>query len=161
MQPSNPSAEPASPMPRAFLPALLCLAFSLPAHAGLYADDLSRCLVEKTTTEDKNTLVRWVISTTTLHPAVASLAKVGNEARTRINRDTARIFERLLTESCLEQTRQAVRVEGAAAIQSGFQTLGQVAMAEVFADPKVAAALAELDRHIDANRLRDALDAAK
>lgn len=58
-------------MLRTILPPPAGLAFSLPAHAGLYADDLSRCLVDKTTTEDKNTLVRWVISTTTLHPAVA------------------------------------------------------------------------------------------
>ena len=143
------------------LTALLGLVFTLPAHAGLYADDLSRCLVEKTTAEDKNALVRWVISTTTLHPAVASLASVGDEARVRINRDTARIFERLLAESCLEQTRQAVKIEGAAAIQTGFQTLGQVAMAELFAHPDVAAALGELDSHIDTQRLRDALDTAK
>jgi hypothetical protein len=148
-------------MLRAVLSALAGLAFSLSAHAGLYADDLSRCLVEKTTPEDKNTLVRWVISTTTLHPAVAPIASVSDDTRVRINRETARIFERLLTESCLEQTRQAVRVEGAAAIQAGFQTLGQVAMAELFAHPKVAAALGELDSHIDTNRLRDALDAAK
>lgn len=148
-------------MLRTVLPALLGLALSLPAHAGLYADDLSRCLVEKTTTEDKNTLVRWIISTTTLHPAVAAMASVSDETRAHINRDTARIFERLLTESCLAQTRQAVRVEGAAAIQTGFQTLGQVAMAELFAHPKVAAALGKLDSHIDTDRLRNALDAAK
>lgn len=145
-------------MLRTLLPGLLA-ACALPAHAGLYADDLSRCLVEKTTAEDKNTLVRWVIATTTLHPAVQPIARVSAESRARANRDTARIFERLLTESCLDQTRQAVKIEGAAAIQSGFQTLGQVAMAELFADPKVADALGELDRQIDVKKLRNALEA--
>ncbi len=148
-------------MLRTVLPTLLVLTLPLSAHAGLYADDLSRCLVEKTTREDKNTLVRWVISTTTLHPAVATLARVDTAARARTNQDTARIFERLLTVSCLEQTRQAVRVEGAAAIQTGFQTLGQVAMAELFAHPKVAQALGELDSHIDADKLRRALDTSQ
>lgn len=148
-------------MLRLTLTAIFGLAVSLPAHAGLYADDLSRCLVEKTTADDKNMLVRWVISTTTLHPAVASLASMDAAVRSRINRDTARIFERLLTVSCLDQTRQAVRVEGAAAIQTGFQTLGQVAMSELFAHPDVAAALGELDSHIDADKLRSALDPAK
>lgn len=49
-----------------------------------------------------------------------------------------------------------MRYEGAAAIQSGFQTLGQVAMVELFADPGVAA---ELDKVIDAQKLREALQA--
>jgi hypothetical protein len=139
------------------LGALTVVFVVLPAHAGLYTDDLSRCLVEKTTAEDKNALVRWVITTSALHPAVQPVAKVSAEARARANRDTARIFERLLTRSCLDQTRQAVKYEGAAAIQSGFQTLGQVAMAELFADPKVAEGLGELDKQLDVARLREAL----
>lgn len=136
------------------------VAASLPAHAGLYADDLSRCLVEKTTAADKNALVRWVVSTTTLHPAVQSLAKVSPAERDRANRDTARLFERLMTASCVAQTRQAVKYEGAAALQAGFQTLGQVAMAELFADPTVAKGLGELDKLIDAKKLQQALAAA-
>lgn len=142
---------------RILLSGALAAAFALPAHAGLYADDLSRCLVEKSTPEDKNALIRWVIAITTLHPAVRPIAQVDAEARTRANQETARIFERLLTQQCLDQTRQAVRYEGAAAIQSGFQTLGQVAMVELFADPGVAAALGELDKVIDAQKLREAL----
>jgi hypothetical protein len=144
---------------RILLSGALAAAFAAPAHAGLYADDLSRCLVEKSTPEDKNALIRWVIAITTLHPAVRPIAQVDAEARAGANTQTARIFERLLTQQCLDQTRQAVRYEGAAAIQSGFQTLGQVAMVELFADPGVAAALGELDKVIDAQKLREALQA--
>ncbi|HBU29115.1 MAG: hypothetical protein A2X71_09910 [Thiobacillus sp. GWE1_62_9] len=135
------------------------LTLSLPAYAGMYADDLSRCLVEKTTAADKNALVRWVIATTTLHPAVQSLANVSVAERTRANRETALLFERLLTESCIAQTRQAAKYEGAAALQTGFQTLGQVAMAELFANPDVAKGLGELDKLIDAKKLQQALQA--
>ena len=135
------------------------LTFSLPVNAGMYADDLSRCLVEKTTVADKNALVRWVIATTTLHPAVQSIANVSVAERTRANRETALLFERLLTESCIAQTRQAAKYEGAAALQSGFQTLGQVAMAELFANPDVAKGLGELDKLIDAKKLQQALQA--
>ena len=135
------------------------LSLSLPSHAGLYADDLSRCLVEKTTAADKNALVRWVLTTTTLHPAVRSIAKVSDAERARANRETAQLFERLLTVSCLEQTRQAAKYEGGAALQTGFQTLGQVAMAELFADPNVAQGLGELNKLIDAKKLQQALEA--
>jgi hypothetical protein len=135
------------------------LTLSLPACAGMYADDLSRCLIEKTTAADKNALVRWVIATTTLHPAVQSIANVSVAERTRANRETALLFERLLTESCIAQTRQAAKYEGAAALQTGFQTLGQVAMAELFANPDVAKGLGELDKLIDAKKLQQALRA--
>ena len=137
--------------------AALAAAFTSPVQAGPYADDLSRCLVEKTTPADKNALIRWVIAVTTLHPAVQPIARVEAEARARANQETARIFERLLTQQCLDQMQQAVRYEGAAAIQGGFQTLGQVAMMELFADPTVAAALGELDKAIDVQKLREAL----
>jgi hypothetical protein len=39
----------------------LALLSTTPALAGIYTDDLSRCLVEKTTTEDKTTLVQWML----------------------------------------------------------------------------------------------------
>lgn len=135
------------------------ITLGMPAYAGMYADDLSRCLVEKTTAADKNALVRWVIATTTLHPAVQSIAHVSVEERTRANRETARLFDRLLTESCIGQTRQAAKYEGAAALQTGFQTLGQVAMAELFSDPGVAKGLGELSKLIDAKKLQQALEA--
>ena len=137
----------------------ILVALNMPAHAGLYADDLSRCLVDKTTVADKSALVRWVVATTTLHPAVQSLATVSEEERTRANRDTGRLFDRLLTESCREQTRLAMKYEGAGALQSGFQTLGQVAMAELFADPSVVKGLGELDKQIDAQKLKQVLEA--
>ena len=135
------------------------LSLSMPAYAGMYADDLSRCLVEKTTAADKNALVRWVVATTSLHPAVKSIARVSAEERTRANRETALLFDRLLTGSCIGQTRQAAKYEGAVAFQTGFQTLGQVAMAELFADPDVAKGLGELNKPIDAKKLQQALEA--
>lgn len=146
-------------MTRVMALGLALFTLSLPAHAGMYADDLSRCLVGQTTAADKNALVRWVIGTTMLHPAVQSIANVSVEERVRANRETALLFERLLTESCLAQTRQAVKYEGVAALQTGFQTLGQVAMAELFANPEVAKGLAELNKLIDAKKLQQALQA--
>jgi len=146
-------------MIRALALASALLSLSMPTHAGMYADDLSRCLVDKTTVADKNALVRWVIATTTLHPAVQSITKVSVAERARANQETARLFDRLLTESCIEQTRQAVKYEGAAALQTGFQTLGQVAMAELFSDPDVANGLGELDKQIDSKKLQQALEA--
>jgi hypothetical protein len=140
---------------------LLAMCMSLPTHAGLYSDDLARCLVTKTTSEDKNVLVRWVIAISTVHPAVQSVANVNAETRTQANRGIARVFERLLTQDCPDATRLAIKYEGSAAMQLGFQTLGQVAMAELFADPAVAAELGEFGKMLDADKLRGVLEPQK
>lgn len=129
-----------------------------PAHAGPYSDDLAKCLVESTTTSDKNALVKWMFAMAALHPAVKSIASITEAERTQSSRDTAQLFERLLTESCRTQTRQAVKYEGATALQTGFQMLGQVAARELFADPGVARGLADLENHIDSQKMKQAID---
>lgn len=130
-------------------------------HAGPYSDDLAKCLVESTTTADKNALVKWMFAMAALHPAVKSIASITEAERTQSSRHTAQLFERLLTESCRTQTRQAVKYEGAAALQTGFEMLGQVAARELFADPNVARGLADLENHIDSQKMKQALDPAQ
>ncbi len=132
-----------------------------PAQAGPYSDDLAKCLVESTTTADKNALVKWMFAMAALHPAVKSIASITEAERTQSTRGTAQLFERLLTESCRAQTQQAVKYEGAAALQTGFQMLGQVAARELFADPGVARGLADLENHIDSQKMKQALEPAQ
>ena len=123
---------------------LLTLLTASPAHAGPYSDELGKCLVASTTTADKGALVKWMFATAALHPAVKSIASVTPAERTGFNRDTARLFERLVTESCKAQTLEAMKYEGAVALQVAFQLLGQVAARELFADPAVAGGIAGL-----------------
>jgi hypothetical protein len=139
----------------AFLAALTV--FTGPAQAGPFSDALGKCLVETTTAADKQALVRWMFATAALHPAVKSLAPVAPAARENANREVARLFERLLSDSCNTQTRQAMQYEGELALQTGFQILGQVAGRELFADPAVAAGMGELEKHLDTKKLQRAL----
>lgn len=125
-----------------------------PVQADIYTDDLSRCLVESTTREDKFSLVKWMFSAASQHPAVGSIANVSEQQLDETNQRTAELFVDLLTESCREQTIKAVKYEGQVAIQSGFKVLGQVAAGELFASPEVAAGMAGLQKHIDAEKLQ-------
>jgi len=127
------------------------------AQAGPYSDDLAKCLVESTTAADKNALVKWMFATAALHPAVKSIASITDAERAQSTRSTAQLFEKLLTESCRSQTQQAVKYEGAAALQTGFQMLGQVAARELFADPGVTRGLGELEKYIDSQKIEQAL----
>ena len=55
---------------------------------------------------------------------------------------------RLLTESCKDAATTALKFEGPATLQLSFQVLGQVAGAELFSNPQVAAVMADLDKHM-------------
>lgn len=122
------------------------------AQAGVYSDDLSKCLVKSTSLDDKTNLVRWVFSNAALHPKVSDITAVSGDAREAMNRTAARLFERLLTESCRNQTQEAMRYEGAIALQQSFQLLGQVAMQELMSDQSVSQGFEGFTKYLDRSK---------
>jgi len=133
--------------------AVVLLAMMSPAMAGVYTDDLSRCLVEKSTPGDKSILVQWIFMAIAHHPSVASLAKVTPQDADALNKKAADLFMRLLTETCEDSTKKAVQYEGSVAIQQAFQVLGQVASRELMSAPEVAAIIGGLEKHLDPKKL--------
>ena len=131
------------------------LFLSLNVQAQPYTDDLSRCLVESTATADKVSLVKWMFTAASLHPAVSSIASVSEKQLDDANKETAELFVKLLTESCREQAQKAVKYEGPYAIQAGFKVLGQVAAQELFSSPEVSAGMAGMEKHFDTEKLEE------
>ena len=134
---------------------------SVPAAAGPYSDDLSKCLVRSTGEAEKRTLVKWIFAAVALHPEVADIASVTPAQRAEMTRNTAKIFEKLLADSCRTEVQQAVQYEGPQTIGSSFQVLGQVAARELFSNPNVAANMADLSKYIDQKRIADAMGKAR
>ena len=134
--------------------ALLLTASSSPGWAGVYTDDLTRCLVEGTTKADKTTLVQWVVVAISQHPAVSALSKSTDADIEKANAAVGELFMRLLTETCLDKSKKAIKYEGAQAIQAAFSVLGQVATADLFTDPSVQTVMAGLATHIDEKKLK-------
>jgi hypothetical protein len=132
---------------------LAALSTSAPSFAGVYSDELAKCLVDSTTARDRTTLVRWMFGAATAHPDVASIAKVAPAQMEKANAAVADLLVKLLTESCVDKSRKAVKYEGALAIQQSFQVLGQVAGTELFSNPEVQKATASLEKHIDKQKL--------
>ncbi len=124
------------------------------ANAGIYSDDMARCLVASTSQKDKTALVRWVFANASLHPDVASISSVTPEARDALDREVATLLERLLTDSCRKQSSEAFKYEGAIAFQQSFGTLGQVAMHELMADRNVAASFQSFVKYLDKTKLQ-------
>jgi len=141
--------------------ACFLLVASSTAHAGIYSDDMSRCLVSNTSAKDKTDLVRWIFTISALHPDLSSVAAVSEKQRDDMNRKVARLLERLLTESCRKQTQEALKYEGSAAMQLSFQVLGQVAMQELMSNTAVANGFVGFSKHIDKSKLEELAPKAK
>lgn len=135
------------------LAAISLLAMASTGSAGPATDDLSRCLVEKTSVEDKNLLVKWIFVAMAQHPSVSSMTRITAAQVDENNKAAAGLFMQLLTETCLEESRKAMKSEGGAALQQAFQVLGQVAGRDLMSAPEVSNMMAGLTKHIDEKKL--------
>jgi hypothetical protein len=87
------------------------LAFA-PALAGPHTDAMAECLVRSTSDSDRTSLVKWIFTTLSLHPAVKSLSTITDVLRDEMNKTVARLIETLLTESCRSEAQGAIKHEG-------------------------------------------------
>ena len=127
------------------------------AYAGPYTDDLSKCLVASTSDQDKAQLVEWIFFALSLNPKISPYAQVSPTQREEADRNLAKLFERLVGDSCSAQTKQAVQYEGVAALSESFKLLGQVAAQEIFKDPAVAAGTSKFAEYLDEKKINQAL----
>jgi hypothetical protein len=145
----------------AFSIACIALSGSMPAIAGPFGDEMSKCMVRETTDDDKTMLVRWAFSVIALHPKVRQMAAVRNEDRAALNRGMADLMMALLVERCARESREALKNEGPETLKTSFGVLGRVAMQGLFADPDVTAGIAEFARNLDEDKLKKIIEAEK
>ena len=139
---------------------LLAAAMMSPARAGIYTDDLSKCLVNSTSDQQKSILVQWVFAIAALHPSVKPLSSVSDTKRDSLNKGVADLFTVLLTQTCRKETQDAVKYEGSGAIQSSFAVLGQVAMTNLFSDPNVSGGMEGFTKYLDKAKFEGVLTPA-
>jgi hypothetical protein len=137
----------------------LCLACILgtSAQAGIYTDDMSRCLVNSATVKDKTDLIKWIFGIMAAHPDVAAMSAIKDKQRDELTKTAGLLLQRLMTEDCRKQTADAIKYEGNVAIQSSFAVLGQVAMQELMTNPIVARSTSDIAKYIDENKFKGLL----
>lgn len=123
------------------------------AHAGAYSDSLSDCISGKSTMDDHAVLVRWMFVAMSKHPAVSSLVTLTDAQVDQANKQMAELFTRLMTVTCKDQAKLALKNEGGIAVQQAFQKLGQQAGAELFIDPNVAKGMSGMTKYFDTKKL--------
>lgn len=135
--------------------ALMTAALPGTVQAGIYSDDLAKCLVSHSTDAEKTAMMQWMFAAMSAHPAVAALTKVTPGQRSDFNRRFATIVQELVTVRCRTETVAALKNEGPPAFQTSFGVLGQVAMRGLMNDAAVVAQLSQLETFADERMMSD------
>jgi hypothetical protein len=125
------------------------------ANAGIYTDEMSKCLVARSSDADKELLVQWMFALMSTNPSVAAMSKVTAADRDSYDRRAAGVFQRLLLQDCRKETVAAIKYEGTGAIRSSFSVLGQVAMANLMGNPATVQELAGFAKYADASKFAE------
>jgi len=86
---------------------------------------------------------------------VLPLASITAEQRNALDKTAAQLMQRLVVQDCRKETVEAMKYEGASAMQAGFGVLGQVAFRGLTSDPQVSRAFAGLDAFMDKDKMAD------
>jgi hypothetical protein len=138
-------------MRRLVLAVASCLALWTPAaaQAGVYADDLSKCLVASSSPDDQKVFILWMFSALGSHPDVKGYMTMTDAQRKSINQNTGRLFERLVTVDCRKEGVAALKYEGNSAMEAAFSVFGQVATRGLLTNPEVTKSLSGMAQAID------------
>jgi len=139
----------------------LALLFSslapLPAMAGSYTDAMSACLADNTTGKDRKDLAKWIFVAMAAHPELQGLAVSPDKTREQMDMAIGALVTKLLSQSCAEQTRNAMQKEGNQAMQAAFSSLGQLAMQELMSNTSVRSSVSGFEKYLDRKKLEAAL----
>ncbi|HEX2593610.1 MAG TPA: hypothetical protein VHL34_19070 [Rhizomicrobium sp.] len=122
------------------------------AQAGIYTDDLTKCIVAATSQEDQMALSKWIFTSISLHPAVRPLTKLSDTERDAMNKQAAQLFDRLITSDCRHQTVTALKYEGGSSLEASFKILGEIAMRTLMSDPAVSQGLQDMAKYSDQSK---------
>ncbi len=130
------------------------LCYGTAASAGIYTDDLSRCLVKSASDDDKTMLMKWVFGLMSASPAVSPMSSITPEQHKALNKQGAALFERLIIIDCHKEAVAAMKFEGDTAFETSFSVLAQVAVRGLMTAPAVNAEMENFVSYFDKDKLK-------
>ena len=124
-----------------------------PVFAGPFGDEMAKCLVTSTNKRDKIKLIKWIFRVYGDHPEVTYLLDLSDREKMVIDKDVANIFTRLLSEDCIDETKEALDYEGENVMFNAFRILGNVAAQGIVDNPEVKKSINKFVELIDYEKL--------
>jgi hypothetical protein len=128
------------------------------ALAGPYADAIGQCFANATTGKERIELAKWVFVNIALHPEVAGISAIAPEKREEINKATGAVFNRLLTDACAKEVKDAIKFGDQTALKTAFESLGKLAMQEIMNNAAVGSGFSGLEKFIDTKKIKRTLE---
>jgi hypothetical protein len=135
------------------LSTLLLCAVASPAEAGVFTDDLSRCMVSKATASDRDAFMAWMFSAVSAAPRLQKLTTLDRAKRDEIAATAASVFQRLLLVDCRKEAVAALKAEGRNGMIQSFGALGRAATEQMFQSPEAQVELESLGKNFDEAKL--------
>lgn len=126
--------------------------FSSDALAGPDSEKMAHCFVNQTTGQDRIDLVQWIIVMFAKHPEAGSVIIQTAGADIETNERVAQLFEDLLFNRCLEETKRAYNSEGNEAVQTAFSAVGEIAAFELMQNKIVTAHIQDFAKLMDTSK---------
>jgi hypothetical protein len=133
--------------------ALAC-ALSTSAEAGVFTDDLTRCLVSKATDSDRDAFMAWMFSAVSADPQLQKFTTLDRTKRDNIAATAADVFQRLIFVDCRKEAIAAMKAEGQEVLAQAFGGLGRAATEQMFQSPQAQAELEALGNNFDEAKLK-------
>ncbi|MFZ5748895.1 MAG: hypothetical protein ACOY45_14720 [Pseudomonadota bacterium] len=134
---------------------------AVPAAAQQASDPLTRCLVSKTSPDDRKAMIRWVFGAMSASPAITDLTTTTQSQRDALAKQAGALYTRLLTQDCRAETLAILRSRGVDGLKASFGVLGEVAMNDLMTAPAVATELGKLIGNMDLGALTTLMLEAK
>ena len=133
---------------------LVSLGWPAAARAQSQSDALGTCLADNTTGRDRKDLAKWLFLAMAAHPEITAYAAPDTAAASTESAKTiGGLVTRLLTESCANEAKAAIK-SGGSAFEAAFRKLGEVAMQELMTDKSVTTAIGRFEQYLDQDRIK-------
>ena len=134
---------------------LLTLVLNFNSYAGPFTDDFAKCLVTKTTNQEKTDLVKWIYVTISFHPQLSQMSNLTAEDVEMANIRVADYMTNVFAYKCNDELDQAIKYEGEESVFYAFELLGELAMGELMQDQGVTAASELFIQYVDLSIFAD------
>ena len=128
---------------------IILISFNMNSFAGPFTDDFSKCLVTKTTAQEKTDLVKWIYVTISFHPQLSQMSNLTAEDVEMANIRVADYMTNVFAYKCNDELNQAIKYEGEESVFYAFELLGELAMGELMQDQGVTAASELFIQYVD------------
>jgi len=137
---------------------LLSISFNI--NSGPFTDEFSRCIVTKTTSQEKTDLVKWIYVTISFHPQLSDMSNLSSEDVEMVNIRVADYMTNVFAYKCNKELIEAIKYEGENSVVTAFELLGEIAISEIMVDEGVSIASEFFTQYLDESVIAEALSEA-